>query len=201
MPKRKRLFNILIRVLAVGILVVSNGCVTQSASKGTPTTRLIRLSSGMKADDITEIKNLIANGADVNAANKDDGYTPIMNAAHGGHAKIVTALLKSGADVNAANKDGYTPIMVAVFKDYYEIVTALLKAGADINASNKNGATVLVIATQQGHAEIVSVLLEAGADTTTKFRFKGKEYTLFGIAQKYDHEDIVKILNDNTVQE
>lgn len=46
-------------------------------------------------------------------------------------------LIKGGADVDEADKDGTTTLMQAASKGYVKIVRELLRAGANPNATNK----------------------------------------------------------------
>ena len=65
-------------------------------------------------NDDTEIAtNLISNGADVNAQNKDF-YTPLHFAIQKGNTEVVSLLLaRDDIDVNTQNKDLYTPLHFA----------------------------------------------------------------------------------------
>ena len=54
----------------------------------------------LKNGDTQKVKNLLANGADVNAK-RDNGVTALYIAAHDGHTEIVKELLSKGAEVNA----------------------------------------------------------------------------------------------------
>jgi uncharacterized protein len=85
------------------------------------------------------------------------------------HAKIA-ALLKQGADVNAAQVDGMTALHWAAYHDDVSLATQLLKAGASARAANRYDVTPLSLACTNGNAEIVALLLEAGADANTKSR-------------------------------
>ena len=58
------------------------------------------------------LQNLIAAGADVNAADKD-GNTAAILASRNGHTDALQALIAAGADVNAANKYGSTAAILA----------------------------------------------------------------------------------------
>ncbi len=59
----------------------------------------------------TEVVNLLlANNADVNAADKTNGVTALWMASHNGHTKVVKLLLANKAEVNAAHTDGRTPL-------------------------------------------------------------------------------------------
>ena len=74
-----------------------------------------------------KVSALIKAGADVNAATRVGGSTPLAIAAQNGHTEIVFALLKAGADVNAANKKGATPLFIAALLGHEKIVFALNK--------------------------------------------------------------------------
>jgi ankyrin repeat protein len=66
---------------------------------------------------------------------KKRGCTPLMRAAESGNIDEVRALLKAGADVNAAWPAwGHTALMFAAGEGHLEVVKALLAAGADPNA-------------------------------------------------------------------
>jgi ankyrin repeat protein len=79
----------------------------------------------------------------------------------------IAALLKKGADVNAAQVDGMTALHWAVYYDDLPTTTLLIKAGADAKPANRYGVTPLPLACTNGNTEIVEVLLKAGADANT----------------------------------
>src|SRR5580704_10275539 len=54
-------------------------------------------------DDLELTKMLIAAGADVKAATRDEAITPLFLACTNGNAAIVGELLKAGADANSVN--------------------------------------------------------------------------------------------------
>ena len=59
--------------------------------------------------NIEAVKQHLDAGTDVNA--KDEkGWTPLHEAALGGHKGIAELLIAKGADVNAKNNDGVTPL-------------------------------------------------------------------------------------------
>jgi esterase/lipase superfamily enzyme len=116
-----------------------------------------------KAGDTAKVEQLLEQGADVNAKDKN-GKTALMNAAFNGHTGSAMVLLEAGADVNAKDKNGWTALIEAVNGGHTETVKALMDAGADVNAKeDEYGMTALTVAAEKGHAEIVEILKQAGA--------------------------------------
>jgi ankyrin repeat protein len=88
----------------------------------------------------------------------------VANAARAGDVAAVKTLLKSGADVNAAQGDGMTALHWGAQKGDAELVGMLLSAGANVRATTRlGGYTPIHLASQAGHARIVAALLGAGA--------------------------------------
>jgi ankyrin repeat protein len=86
-------------------------------------------------------------------------------------AESVRALLKQGADVNAAHGDGMSALHWAARNGDDELARMLVYAGANLRATTRLGGwTPLLVASQNGNASVVATLLDAGADpnaTTT----------------------------------
>jgi ankyrin repeat protein len=77
----------------------------------------------------------------------------------------VRALLKDGADVNAAQGDGMTALHWAARSGDVDLAQMLLYAGANVKATTRLGAyTPLMMAAEQGHSAVIAALLAAGAD-------------------------------------
>ncbi|MDX1390726.1 MAG: ankyrin repeat domain-containing protein, partial [Acidobacteriota bacterium] len=90
---------------------------------------------------------------------------PVVDAAMRGDVDAVRALLREGADVNAAQGDGMTALHWSAENDDLEIADVLLVAGANVDAVTRLGSyTALHIASKAGSARVVGRLLEAGAD-------------------------------------
>ncbi len=120
------------------------------------------LITAAKGGNNKKVIKLLTSGADVNAA--VDGSTPLQWAVKNDHLEVVKALLKYGADVNAAAENGVTPVFIAAGNGHLAVVKALLDAEADINAAAKNGVTPLSMAAGNGHLAVVKALLDAEAD-------------------------------------
>jgi len=91
--------------------------------------------------------------------------TRVADAARRGDKEAVRALLKQGADVNAAHGDGSTALHWAATKDDVEMAQILLYAGANVKATSRiGGISPLIVASRNGHAPMLDLLLKAGAN-------------------------------------
>ncbi len=91
--------------------------------------------------------------------------SPVADAAERGDLAEVRSLLRSGADVNAAQSDGMTALHWAAADGHAEIARTLLYAGATVRSTTRlGGYTPLHLAARSGDAEIAAILLDAGAD-------------------------------------
>lgn len=59
------------------------------------------------------VAEVLAAGSCVIDARDDMGRTPLLQAAHAGHAAVVGQLLRAGAAVDAADSVGRTPLFAA----------------------------------------------------------------------------------------
>ena len=121
--------------------------------------------------DVELAKTLLYAGANVKAATRVGGYTPLLIAAKNGNAPMIETLTTGGADANSATMNGTTALMFAAQAGNADAVKALLAHGADVNAKEKvKGETAIMIAAAYGRADVIRVLTAKGADlkVTTK---------------------------------
>ena len=89
----------------------------------------------------------------------------LLDATRRGDLTAVRALLKEGADANAAQGDGLSALHLAAQQGHTEITKALLGAGAKVDAKTRIGDyTPLHLASTGAHLTVVRALLAAGAD-------------------------------------
>jgi len=123
------------------------------------------------------------------------GNTPLIRAAFYGDAPKVAALLKAGADVNAANHMGETALLTSAWggtgRGDVSIAKALISRGANVNATDVLGVTPLMAVSAFGNAEFALLLLDAGADVNAQ-DIHG--YTALHIASFHGHTAIVHAL-------
>ncbi|XP_068114021.1 nuclear factor NF-kappa-B p100 subunit isoform X2 [Hyperolius riggenbachi] len=94
------------------------------------------------------------------------GLYPVHQAVMRRNEKCLEHLVKSGADVNAAErKSGRSPLHLAVEMDNLNMAIALIKKlGADVNAQTFGGNTPLHLAASMGSPVLTKMLISAGAD-------------------------------------
>jgi len=117
---------------------------------------------------------LLAAGVDPDQ--RISGETPLHAAAYRGDSAMVALLLRHGAKVDAAGRNGATALHRAVgypegsdatapmSPERLAVVRLLLESGASGRARGFLGDTPLHLAASQGYAEAVALLVEHGAD-------------------------------------
>jgi ankyrin repeat protein len=120
-------------------------------------------------------------------------------AAYTGDVKMVQALLRANAEVNALDSSRVgtplhlTPLHLASQAGHLEVVRVLLDANAAVNQANTtNGLTPLYIASRDGHLEVVRVLLDANAAVNQRETDNGA--TPLCIASGAGHLEVVLLL-------
>jgi ankyrin repeat protein len=120
---------------------------------------------------------------------------PIADAAMRGDVEAVRALLKKGAEVNAAQGDGMTALHWAANNRSVEMTKLLISAGAQLDAPTRIGAhTPLHVAAEEGAGDVVKTLADAGANVkavtstgVTPLHFAAEAGTIDGIEALVAH--------------
>ena len=89
-------------------------------------------------------------------------------AVHRGSLDDLKQLAKSGADLNARDRQNQTALMRAATEGHTAVVEWLVGRGAALDHAAKYGLSALMLAVVRGHGEIVRVLADAGADVTLR---------------------------------
>ena len=109
------------------------------------------------------IRQLVRQGADIDAAVDGDG-TALLVAAKRGNLPIVHMLIGLGAKVDQPSPGDGNPLIAASAYGHLDVVQALVGAGADLNAIVPGDETPLINAARRGHLAIVKYLVDRGAD-------------------------------------
>lgn len=86
-------------------------------------------------------------------AAKEEGRTPLHQAAADGSAKVVRQLIAWLCDVTAATHLGFTPLH-AQQPQRLRVAQLLLPAGANVNAAGSSGITLLHFAARSDHSNV-----------------------------------------------
>eukprot|EP00903_Cladosiphon_okamuranus_P015238 g14084.t1 len=105
---------------------------------------------------------LVEHGADVKGAGTD-GSTA-LHYLGGDSSEMVSFLLASGAEVDAADDQGLTPLHHSAIGGYATSTRVLLAAGADVSHRCSRDMSALDRAAEGGHVDVARVLVEHGAD-------------------------------------
>lgn len=139
--------------------------------------------------------DLIAKDASLMNAYSNDGFTPLGFAAFFGQPDMVKALLKAGADVNAASRESMkvTPLASAAAAKQTEIARLLIAHGANVNARAAGGHIPLHEAAANGNVELVKLLIENGVDINARSD-DGK--TPLDLAIEYKRTEVIALLEE-----
>eukprot|EP00752_Nemacystus_decipiens_P008810 g7862.t1 len=119
------------------------------------------------AGHLATVETLLAAGANFNLRSRDDGFSALHLAAGQGYHKIVSALLRRGADTDVADPNGDTALMWAAGNGDLRIVEILLAAGADVTVRNNvEGYSAFDWATTGGHVGVQEAILRHTHDGT-----------------------------------
>jgi ankyrin repeat protein len=102
-------------------------------------------------------KLLLEKGAAVDARNPR-GDTPLLLAASGAHASVVSALLAARADKDAQNEFGDTALIIASRNGDAAIVRLLLSAGASTKLRNQDRVAAEDVAAARDFNQVLALL-------------------------------------------
>ena len=113
---------------------------------------------------------LIANGADVNAKDSNEAWTPLHYAALNGNKELVELLIAKGADMNVKANEEWTPLHTTALEGNKEVVELLIAKGVDVNAKDVDGKTPL----NSAEGETADLLRKHGGKTAEELKAEGK---------------------------
>jgi len=117
--------------------------------------------------DIVSLNVLLAEGADINAAD-EKGNTALMLASKIGNPRMVKIILAHNPNINSQNNMGYSALMIASEQGQAHIVEELLKQGADSTLKNVDGFTAAELATRNGQPNTADLLNGSSSNVMTR---------------------------------
>lgn len=148
----------------------------------------------VRTDNITKLKNLIEQGADINFHDsRMEDVTALHEASRKGNVEILRYLLQNGADIHSKNNNGFTPLHVAAFCGENMTINALIENGADVNMKAKDNITPLHVAAVSGNLDTVELLINNGADLLAYSSKDGA--TPEDFARRGGHQNVANFLS------
>jgi ankyrin repeat protein len=140
------------------------------------------LASAIQAGNRAAALELIAKGADVNAA-EPDGTTPLHWAAHHNDLDLVDRLIKAGAKPNRTNDYGSTPMSEAATAGNVAMLQKLLDGGANVESPNADGMTALMIVARTNNVAAARLLIGKGANVNHADEWRKQTALMWAAAQ------------------
>lgn len=142
---------------------------------------------------------LIEHGTDVNAKDKNGGFTALdLALASYQYIDMVRLLVEHGANVNTASSQGITPLHEAAMRGQRDAIDLLVSKGAAVNARDDKGDTALLWALLMGHTDAAVTLVQAGADVNAH-NAQGMSPLL--LAKRRDSRKLEELLVSNGARE
>jgi uncharacterized protein len=158
------------------------GIVLLSVAAWGATTNEPRLADAVKSANADAVRSLLAQHADVNAA-EADGSTALHWAAQRDNLEIADLLIAAGANAKAQTRYHVTPLSLACTNGNAAMIEHLIKAGADPNGTSEEGQTALMTAALTGKADALKVLLAHGANVNAKEPYKGQTALMWAASE------------------
>lgn len=142
----------------------------------------LRLINAAKSNNASAVRALLAQHADVNAA-EPDGSTALYWAAQRDNLEIAELLIAAGAHPKLATRYNVGPLALASTNGNAAMIDHLLKAGADPNSTSEEGQTALMTAALTGKPDALKVLLVAGAKVNSTEPYKGQTALMWAASE------------------
>jgi len=120
------------------------------------------LTKAISSHNVEKVRSLLDQGAEVNPAGSETGYSPLRDAVLANDAPIVELLLASGADPNDRNQ-GHLPLGCAAWFGRTDLIKVLMTHGAKAMPAG-DGAMPLFLAVDSEKPEVLRCMIAHGAD-------------------------------------
>jgi ankyrin repeat protein len=148
------------------------------------------------ANDVARARELIRQGADVNAKDETE-QSAYLIATSEGYLRLLELTLRNGAHVNSKDSFNGTGLIRAAERGHTDVVGRLVQAGIQLDHVNNLGWTALHEAVILGdgssrYVETVRVLVAAGVDVTIPSQRDGM--TALEHAEAKGQDEVARIL-------
>jgi len=150
--------------------------------------------------DVERLKELLEEDEELVDREDENGWTPIHEAANGGHMGAVELLIEYQSDITKETKHGWTPVLLAKKNRNHNIIDFLKDHEMDVRTKkvsrkrNKKNIKVVTIhhAAANGDLDLVKTLIESNKASIDEL--DEHNWTALHEAAHNGHEDLVKYL-------
>jgi alpha-galactosidase len=154
------------------------------------------LPQAVSKGDVSAVKQLLADGADVNGANAA-GWTALHYAAIRDKAEVAKVLLDQGARVDAVTTQGKSALFFCSERKRHAFAALLLDHGANLSLQDERGWAPLHFAAVKGDIPMMELFLSKGANINQPSNGGGTPLHEAVVSQS---EEVVTFLLDNGAQ-
>ncbi|MFP3023238.1 MAG: ankyrin repeat domain-containing protein, partial [Wolbachia sp.] len=150
-----------------------------------------RLLAAIKGNDCREVQNLVSQGANLEAKDRN-GRTSLYWASCNGYLGVVQCLIDMRVNLEVRDNNGDTPLHCAAWSGQLDIVKSLVDSRrVGVNIKNDDGWTPLHWASRAGYLDVVQYLVNNRASVDARDK---DGTTPLGIARAVGRSNIVEYL-------
>lgn len=157
----------------------------------------LRLIEAVAANDLESIRQMQADGVDIDTPAVGDG-TAMIIAVKTNNRQMVQGLIDLGADVNQSSRGDGNPLITAAMKNNLELAQLLIDNGADVNGIVPADETPLINATRRGYLAMSELLITQGADVNLAVQTGASDGNVIRTPLNMARgEDVIELLRNN----
>jgi len=144
----------------------------------------------LHAKDITTVKQLLLNGADINYQS-DEGWCLLFELISSGLEEHIQEINDPILDLHVTDSKGRSALFWAIYHEHPHVIKTLLHLGYDMKQPVTQDLPALHYAVYKNNASIVSTLLEHNVDIDLEDKF---EQTALSYAYYYKRDEMIDLL-------
>ncbi len=146
----------------------------------------------LNANNITTLKQLVLNGADINFQSKE-GWCLLFELVSLGLHQHIMDLKNTPLDIHITDHKGRSALFWAIHHEYPDVIKSLLNLGFDPSRSVTQDLPALHYAVYKNNAAIVALLLEhLSIETEDSYQHTALEY-----AYHYERKEMITLLEQH----
>jgi len=144
----------------------------------------------LNAKDITTLKQLLLNGADINYQS-DEGWCLLFELISLGLERHIQEINAPTLDLHITDNKGRSALFWAIYHEHPHVIKTLLSLGYDMKLPVTQDLPALHYAVYKNNASIVSTLLEYNANINLEDKY---EQTALSYAYHYKRDEMIDLL-------